>query len=147
MTFWEIIGLLDWSREGNDEAVIEPVIEYLSCQDDDVIFDFDERLAECLYAIDGKKWAKQYKKTAGGYYSPDGFLYGRCVAVANGEEHYKSVLKGKTDINGEFEFESILYVAGKAWERKHGRESGEYSYVTRVSYETRSNKKKWGFFA
>jgi hypothetical protein len=38
LPFWEIIGLLDWRFEGDDEKVISPVVEYLSRQSDEYIF-------------------------------------------------------------------------------------------------------------
>ena len=28
--FWEIIELLDWTKEGNDEEVIEPAVSFLA---------------------------------------------------------------------------------------------------------------------
>jgi len=142
-TFWEILEMLDWEHEGNDEDVIEPVVNYLSQQSDDFIFSFDEKIAEYLYAIDGRKWAEQCQKAWNGVFSDDGFLYCRCVAIVNGEDTYNSILAGKGELNGDLEFESILYTPHAAWARKHKCEESDYPYLTTTSYETGSNNNLW----
>ena len=142
-SFWEIIGLLDWNHEGDDEKVIKPVIKYLSKQSDEFIFSFEEKMAEYLYAIDGKKWAESFRKGADGIYSDDGFLYSRCVAIINGEEYYNSIVSGEKELDGDLEFESILYVPCNAWAKKHNCQSDDYPYLTKTSYESGSNENMW----
>ena len=44
-SFWDIIGLLEWKFEGDDDKVISPVEEYLSRQSDEFIFNFHEQMA------------------------------------------------------------------------------------------------------
>jgi len=29
-TFWQILGLFNWRKQGNDDAVIEPVVKILA---------------------------------------------------------------------------------------------------------------------
>jgi len=141
--FWDILDLLNWRQAGDDEKVINPVIEYLRKQSDDVIFQFDEQMAEHLYAIDGKMWANSYRKANGGVFSDDGFLYCRCVAIVNGQNYFNSVFAGRTKLDGTMEFEAILSAPRKAWARKHKREVDEYPYITSTSYESGSNEALW----
>lgn len=142
-TFWDIIDLLDWKHEGDDEKVIQPVIKYLSKQGDDFIFAFEEQMAEHLHAIDGKKWAEAFQEGAGGIYSDDGFLYCRCIAIVNGEQYYNAILTGEEELDGDLEFESILYTPRLAWAKKHKCAVDDYPYLTKVSYESKSNEKLW----
>ena len=88
-------------------------------------------------------WVNQLDTTAhakrvGG--SDDGFLYSRCVCVANGREFYENVRANPKKMPGELEFEALLGIAATAYERKTGREFG---YLTGCSYETGSNLKGW----
>ena len=142
-SFWEIMGILDWKHAGDDDRVIKPAVTYLSKQNDDFIFRFEEQMAEYLFAIDGRKWADSYRKGAGGFFSDDGFLYCRCVAIVNGEEFYHSVLNTADELNGGLEFESILYVPRIAWAKKHKCQVDEYPYITKTSYESGSNEEMW----
>lgn len=141
-SFWEVMDLLDWTYEGDDNKVIAPIIKYLSEQSDAYIFNFHENMASYLYDIDGKAWAKSYKKGAG-VYSDDGFLYCRCVAIVNGEEYYNSVKNSPSELNGALEFESILYVPQIAWAKKHNETEENYPYLTKVSFESGSNRSIW----
>jgi hypothetical protein len=140
--FWEIMEKCDWKYEGDDDRVLEPVIEYLSQQADEEIFLFDDMMAELLYAIDTKDNAKKSEKAAG-YLSDDTFLYSRCVALINGSEYYKNVLNGMADDLWNMEFESLLYVPGQAWSIKHNKDYADYPHLTKLSYETGSNKDGW----
>lgn len=79
--------LCDWKKEGDDNQVLKPVLEHLSKQEDSVIFEFDDAMAELLYALDTKKLAEQCRKTDP-FMSDDTFLYSRCVAlVRSGRAH------------------------------------------------------------
>lgn len=55
--FWEIIALLDWSQEGNDEEVVEPAIAYLASGPVRPILEFAGLLSEKLYALDSRAYA------------------------------------------------------------------------------------------
>lgn len=141
-TFWEISDMLDWSKEGNDENVLFPVIYYLSKQSDHEIFEFENIMSKLLYNIDSKEIAKELYGTTK-YFSADLFLYQRCVAIINGKEYYNSIFNRKKRLNPNREFESILYVPMKAWAKKHQKDPSLYSHIPEISYETCSNQSLW----
>ena len=72
--------------------------------------------------------------------SADGFLYTRCVCVANGKRFYDDVRAEPKRLPRDLEFEALLDVAARAYERKTGR---EFEYQTGCSYETYSNVRGW----
>lgn len=45
-------------KAGNDAAVLEPLIIFLSKWGDELIFAFDDMMAELLYSLDTKKIAR-----------------------------------------------------------------------------------------
>lgn len=92
--FWKTMERCDWSNEGDDDKVLMPVVKYLSKQDDNAIFEFDDLMSELLYGLDTKKLADQCQK-ADPYMSDDTFLYSRCVALINGSEYYEKAKNGK----------------------------------------------------
>jgi len=139
-TFWEIIDLFDWEDE---ESTLEPAIEYLSKQDDESIFSFDEQLAQYLYDLDGIRLGELFMKANDNYLSPDMFLYCRCMMVAQGEKYYNAIKNGSspTEDFWEMDFEDLLYLASEAWERKHP--GLEYPYIGSGVGETGMNEDKW----
>ena len=142
--FWAIIAMLNWAATGDDDAVIAPAVAELAKYEVEEIYEFDNILAEKLYALDTIAHAEQiggedaYRE--GEYFSPDLFLYSRCVVVANGEELYTRVLENPAAFPEFLEFESLLYIARKACERKTGL---DYDHATEPSYETYSNVDGW----
>ena len=137
--FWNTMELCDWDNEGDDDKVLKPVIEYLSRQSDDVLFEFDDLMTELLYDLDTRKLAQQCRK-AYPLMNDDTFLYSRCVALINGPAYYEKVRQGKEKGVWKLEFESLLYVPQRAWDLKH---QTEYPHVSPLSYETGSNKDGW----
>jgi hypothetical protein len=141
--FWHLIDGLDWRREGDDEAVIEPVIAALAALDDAEIESFEEILARLLHALDGRAWAR---RIGDGWWggaievSADAFLYARCVVVANGRSFYEGVLRDPWRMPADLEFEALLSVAPMAWQRRTGHEA---DFLTAVSYETFANASGW----
>jgi len=141
--FWMLIDLLDWSREGDDDAVVEPLVRQLTQLPVEYIHSFQNRLAEKLYHLDGMRYARQIGEDAwweGQYFSPDLFLYARACVVANGREHYETVLQDPAEMPKDLSFERILYVAHDAHERKTGR---PMQHLPTYSYETYSNTAGW----
>jgi len=142
--FWSIIGMLNWEESGDDEAVVEPVVNYLSQKTDEEIFQFEELLAQKLFALDTKVHAKEIGEDAyvneDEYFSVDGFLYSRCVVVANGKELFQNVLENPKEFPKDMEFEAILYVAQEAYEQKNDK---EWEYVCPTDYETYKNANGW----
>ena len=143
--FWAIIDLFDWKQQ-NREAVMAPAVEALSRFSKAGIFLFHDLMNEKLYALDGRRFAVQlgsnrYAPSEEKHFSVDDFLYSRCGVVANGRTFYEPVLQNPRRMPKEFTFEPLLYLPGKAWERKTGRD--DYNYFPETWYETFSNPEGW----
>ena len=140
--FWNTMELCDWTKEGDDDKVLNPVIQYLSKQEDHLIFEFDDLMTELLYHLDTKKLAEQCEKVEP-LMNDDTFLYSRCVALINGPAYYEKVKQGKENGVWSMEFEALLYVPQKAWALKHKSSVDEYPHISALSYETGSNQSGW----
>ncbi len=144
-TFWRIVRLFNWKKTGDDDEVLKPAIAALSQMPVESIRRFADILAEKLFSLDTKVHAKNIGEDAyvddKAFFSVDSFLYARCVVVANGEEFYRKVLADPTTMPEDMEFESILSLAGSAYEAKTGK---EFDYNAPTDYETFSNKPGWG---
>lgn len=140
--FWNTMELCDWDNEGDDGKVLKPVIEYLSTQSDDTIFEFDNLMSELLYNLDTKNLMEACKKV-NSYTSGDSFLYSRCVALINGHDYYEKVKNGKKKDLWDMEFEALLYVPQEAWALKHQCPVEHYPHLSPFCFETGSNKKMW----
>ncbi len=140
--FWDTMELCDWTKEGDDDKVLKPVIKFLSTQEDSTIFEFDDLMTELLYSLDTKELADKCAKVDP-LMCDDTFLYSRCVALINGPAYYEKVKKGKESSAWNMEFESLLYVPQRAWELKHKCSADEYPHIAPLSYETGSNQAGW----
>lgn len=140
--FFNFTNMLDWEQQGTDEAVLEPLIAFLAKWGDNVIFAFHNKMAELLYSLDTYNIARHIIESSV-YFSPNAFLYARCVALINGKSYYNAILNGRQKLFADSEFESILYVPIKAWERLHNEDGDKYPYVSELSFETYSNKSGW----
>ncbi len=140
--FWTTMELCDWSKEGDDDKVLNPVIKYLSKQDDGIIFEFDDLMTVLLYDLDTKKLADQCEKVDP-LMCDDTFLYSRCAALINGPDFYEKVRRGRMKKVWSMDFEALLYVPGKAWALKHRRSVDDYPHISSLSYETGSNEEGW----
>ena len=161
---WALIAVLGVSEtelpDSTDEekqALVAPLIDALAALPESEIEDFDDLLAQKLYAIDSEAHWKTY-----GSGSQDGFLYGRCWVVARGRDYFEKVAsdpeamprfvakdleEAMQDESFSFEelrkwpsadLEPLLYAAAYAWEAKTG---AEYPGGNRtVSIETGSNR-------
>jgi hypothetical protein len=144
--FWHIISLLDWDETGDDDAVLEPACAALAARSPDDICHFDDILAEKLFGLDTREHARACfageadPDNGNDYISADGFLYSRCVVVANGAGFYASVLADPSRMPQNMEFEALLSLASSAFERKAGK---EYGHTTVVSYESFQNAQGW----
>ncbi len=140
--FWELVGLLNWKKLGDDDAVVRPLVKALAKLPVEEIFAFDNHLAAKLHALDTEAHARHLLQwEPGEYLSVDYFLYTRCAVVANGREKFEAVLEDPTEFPPEVEFEAILSVAQEAYEQKTGEE--EYPHEPTPSYETFSNSRGW----
>lgn len=141
--FWELIGLLDWNREGDNDAVIEPVVKALERLSIRHIYEFDDILSHKLFLLDGVDFARQTGENTwrpGQYFSVDAFLYARCCAVANGREFFHNLLQDPTLMPKDLDFGPLLRIAEEAYVRKTGR---PYTYVPAFPVETYSNETGW----
>lgn len=140
--FWEIIALFNWKKKDDDD-VMKPALKKLVSMPEEDIYQFQEILTEKLYALDGLVYAVcsgEYDYP-NGYLSPDMFLYARCVPIVNGKEYYYNVLKNPIKFPRDMDFESVLYLANDALNKKL---KSEDEYIeTELSYETGSNEALW----
>ena len=109
---------LDWEKQGDDIAVIEPLVTLLAAWGDDLIFAFHDTMAELLYSLDTQKIAGDIYKDRS--FSADEFLYIRCAALINSKRYYNDIVSGRRKLKGSLSFESILSVPAFAWARVHG---------------------------
>lgn len=142
--FWDIIDLLNWDEEGNDDAVIAPAVQQLSQLSKDEILAFQEILSQKLFMLDGEKYAREIGRDAfnGNHkqFSKDWFLAVRCCAVANGQLFYNDVLLDAKSIPKDLGFSALITVAPSAYCRKTGE---NLDYKTKYSIESCSNEKGW----
>ena len=126
--YWKIMELCDWRFEGDDDKVLAPVVQFLSQKDDSFIFKFEDTIFELLHNLDTETVREGYKKNSE-YISDDDFLYWRCTVLINGKQYYEKVRKGSFDCSYDLEFESLLYIAEKAWAQKHNTGRENYLHI------------------
>jgi Protein of unknown function (DUF4240) len=140
--FWQIIGLLDWSKTEN-EAIIAPVIAHLVQLPVSFMYQFEDKIADKLFRLDAKTLAENIGEdsySVGNYFSVDNFLYARCCVVANGKQFFESVLSNPALMPKDLTFETLLSIASDAYLLKTGR---KFQYVSTIPIETYSNKASW----
>jgi hypothetical protein len=144
--FWDLIAKLDWRDEEDDDAIVEPLVRALALLPDAEIGSFQEILAQKMYDLDGRAWARESGDEVWfgdpDRVSVDGFLYVRGAVVARGRETYDAIRANPRDMPTYAGFEALLYVAATAYERKTGLEWEDLD-DTEVSYETFSNEAGW----
>jgi Protein of unknown function (DUF4240) len=126
--------------------VLRPALSTLSSMPPEDIAAFEQILAAKLYALDTREHARWcYRRQSDpdngdDYISSDDFLYSRCVVVANGREFFGDVLADPSKFPAEMEFESLLSLAGHAYEQRTGQplEVGHD-----LSWESFSNTDGW----
>lgn len=142
--FWDLIDLLNWDEEGNDEAVIAPVVLHLCDLPETEIRAFQETLAEKLWLLDGERFAREIGRDAyqgpDKAFSPEWFLAARCCAVANGQDFFEDILLNPENMPKDLGFLALATVAEKAYRRKTGN---NLNHQTRHSMETGTNLRNW----
>jgi Protein of unknown function (DUF4240) len=142
--FWSILDRMDWSRQGNDDEVIEPAVAALAQLPEDEIASFDDIMSEKLHALDGERYAQHIGQgsygQSGEYFSADDFLYARASALTEGKTYYENIRSHPEEMPKDVEFEALLDIPRLAYERRTGR---EYRHVPRFNYETFSNREGW----
>lgn len=142
--FWDIIDMLNWDEEGNDDAVIAPAVQYLSECSEAEICAFQEILAERLWQLDGEKYARQIGRDAfkGDFkqFSKDWFLAVRGCAVANGQLFFQDAYGDPTNMPKDLGFNALTSVAARAFRKKTGN---NFEYKSKHSTDSCSNLKAW----
>ena len=146
-TFWGLIERLDWTHEGDDERVVAPLVKALSDMPDRDIAGFADQLARKLFALDGRAWARESGSTI--WWGEPRPALGRRVPVraARGRRQRPArSTRPSSPIRRRcprtVEFESLLYVASTAYERKTGLDD-DGSLDSPVSFETFANEAGW----
>lgn len=140
--FWNVIARLDWSKEADDQAVLQPAVQYLASLPLSGIYRFADMLSEKLWQLDTAAHARVFLEEDGqqGDLSVDDFLYARCCVVANGKEAWQNVLSHPEQMPTEVTFEPLLHIVSAAYRLKTGKDQ---LIVPAYNYETYSNKAGW----
>ena len=139
--FWQIIDLLDWSKSGDDEAVIAPAVAKLADLPIGNIHQFEDILSHKLWLLDTRAHANaSLGNDPAAYLSVDYFLYDRCCVVANGKDFYEKVLHDPSQMPVGLSFSRLLSVASKAYQIKTGK---GLVHIPAYNYETYSNTEGW----
>jgi hypothetical protein len=139
--FWTLIATIDREQiHADEDAALGPLLAALGSLPRHELEGFEDTLAQKLYALDGRPFARATGPLE--LVSADGFLYARCFVVAQGREHYESVLRDPERMPSSLDdwFEAILYAASQAFETQTGE---EWDYAPPVCYETGSNGRGW----
>jgi hypothetical protein len=142
--FWQLIESFNWQNIGDDEAVMEPAIKALSQLSNKDICTFADLLSEKMHRLDSQLFAREIGNACytGGdeYFSEKWFVSARCCAIVNGREFYTKVLSDPTCMPKDLEFDAVLELAARAYERKTQK---KFAYLPRFNYETFANKNGW----
>lgn len=142
--FWDILARLDWTKEGDDAAILEPAVQRLSELPVPAIIAFEDWLSEKLYQLDAQPYAENAGENA--YrgpdqpFSADEFLYARCYVLARGVSFYNRVLHQPDTMPPDRTFESLLGLAAAAYQRKTSK---AFAHVPVYPIETFSNAEGW----
>ena len=135
--FWGLIAQLDWSKAGNDAAVIAPVVNALSQKSFRHIIDFADMLSHKLYLLDGEIYGQQNdESTLDTDFVADRFLYTRCCVVANGLTFFNHIRKHPTEMPHDRVFAALLTIPNEAFKQLTGR---TLDHVWAYPIETFSN--------
>jgi hypothetical protein len=142
--FWGLIAQLDWSKAGNDDAVIAPVINALSKKSFRHIIDFADMLSHKLYLLDGEIYGRQNdESTLDTDFVADRFLYTRCCVVANGLTFFNHIRRHPTEMPHDLVFAALLTIPNEAFKLQTGR---PLDHVWAYPIETFSNNLAWPDF-
>lgn len=125
--FWDIMSLcrqIDECEVDTDAAVAR-----LSCEEDEVIFRFEDTLADLLSLLNKPCYIRSFVQMNPGH--DDAFLYARCSAMIHGIDFFKHVLEGKEKDFWANESEGVLYVAKKAWATKHASDVESFPHLSK----------------
>ncbi len=142
--FWALIARLDWSKTGNDAAVIAPVINALSKANFRHIIDFADILSHKLFLLDSEIYGQQDEATTiDADFVADRFLYTRCCVVANGLIFFNHVRRHPTEMPHQLAFAALLRIPNEAFKQQTGK---PLDHVWAYPIETFSNTLGWSDF-
>jgi len=143
LDFWDLLENLDWSKEGNDNAVIQPLVEMLALRPLRHIYDFADILSHKLYLLDGEVYANPTQKTdweEDGDFTADRFLYIRCCIVANGYHFFNHVRENSQETPQDRIFAPLLRIPNEAYRKQMAK---PIEHVWAYPIETFSNLEAW----
>jgi hypothetical protein len=120
--FWALIAQLDWTKAGNDEAVIAPVVQALSKLNFRQIVDFADILSHKLYLLDSEIYLPQDDSVnIDADFVADRFLYTRCCVVANGLTFFNHIRRHPMEMPHELLFSALLRIPNEAFKKQTGK--------------------------
>ena len=146
--FWGLIRYLDWSKAGDDKAVIAPVINALCKKSFRHILDFADILSHKLYLLDGEIYGQkdsesQNESDLDADFVADRFLYTRCCVIANGLTFFNHIRRHPTEMPHSLIFAPLLSIPNEAFKKQTGK---TLDHVWAYPIETFSNTLAWSDF-
>jgi hypothetical protein len=139
--FWALIGQLDWSKTGDDDAVIAPVVQALSKAPFRHICEFADILSHKLYILDGEVFVPRTDEaTLDADFAADRFLYTRCCVIANGLTFFNHIRRHPTEMPLQIVFAALLRIPNEAYKKQTGK---PLDHVWAYPIETFSNSLGW----
>ncbi len=138
--YWDVIHALDWSKEGDDAAVLATAIAQLSQFPEADLLDFYDWFAGQLYHLDGRDYAEA-SVAEDESLSADLFLYARCAVLANGRTFYERVRANPALFPKDLYFDALLRLPEAAYEQRTGQ---PLPRAPKYIYETGFNVEGWG---
>lgn len=127
--FWDIMSLCRPVSEW--EVDTKSAVARLSQEEDEVIFGFEDTLADLLALLTQPYYIHSFTRKNPGH--DDSFLYARCTAMIHGLDFFERVLAGKEKDFWSNESEDVLYIAKEAWARKHGANIEDFPHSSKVA--------------
>ena len=127
--FWDIMSLCRPVSEC--EVDTKSAVARLSQEEDEVIFGFEDTLADLLALLTQPYYIHSFTRKNPGH--DDAFLYARCTAMIHGLDFFERVLAGKEKDFWSNESEGVLYIAKEAWAKKHGANIESFPHSSKNS--------------
>ena len=140
--FWNMLGKLDWSKSGDDESIISPVVKALGNAPLRHIYDFADILSHKLYLLDGERFCETEMMRNPDFVA-DRFLYARCCVIANGHDFFQHILQSPEEMPHNLLFAPLLRIPNEAHHLQVGK---PLTHVWAYPIETFSNPEGWPNF-
>ncbi len=137
--FWALIAQLDWSKSGDDNAVIAPLVRALADSSFRHIVDFADILSHKLFLLDNEIYLSQDNLMDADFVA-DRFLYSRCCVVANGLTFFNHIRRHPTEMPHTLNFAALLRIPNEAFIKQTGK---PLDHVWAYPIETFSNTLGW----